>query len=672
MTEQPETPSKGDYPIGGGADGGAHQKNLHPTREPVSRLGMAAIVGFFVILGHATSIDTGLFLDDHAHYEHLHKLDWSFKSAVESSRLGIVGDVIDLWGRKEAGLRFFRPLAFWIMKIEYTIGHWHPAVMHIFSIGWHFACSMLVGVLAMRCFGRRLWATVAASLMALHPAQVAAVHWVACQTELMATFFLLVGILAYSRHAGWGMVPAKGSGRSGLMARPWFLIHRRELNLVCHDSSSASCFHTVTFAGIVAVLCYAIALGCRENAVLFPAVCWLGDRLCGNPRRRRIRWEHIAMALVLITYLVIRYVMLGGFPMPAKPYVVPVSDPGFAQHVIQKVVCYTLGLFAYVPMVPIGGRAYLADRPMAFYGGFAVSIAILTAIWAAYRFRRTLLWPLVWIACLIAPVIPVFASAHHLYLPGVGMALLLGAGLAALGGLTRQSGKPTPRVQTLICTLVILVHVLGLGTLTWGIGFAYKRGTLPEDILVKDVIQRGRPLHENDHVFFINMPLVAYYAVPAIKAQKGLDNLHGHALTFSPNVASMESPSQVDILDRHTLRVRSPDHERYLADLTGQTMIQAMGFDEPPKQDHPIDAGLFTVTPTEVDERGIRELVFTFGKPLNSPDYHFFLSSPQFMAYPLDVSPRLGHDNPIAKEMHGIRETPRKNDKPDHQGTAQK
>src|SRR5688572_9678735 len=90
-------------------------------RLHVSRLTMTAVTAAFVLVGYLGSVNTGLFLDDHAHFAHLRDWGWSFREAVDSSRLGVIGEVVDLWGTNDSGLRFFRPIAFWIMKLEYTL-----------------------------------------------------------------------------------------------------------------------------------------------------------------------------------------------------------------------------------------------------------------------------------------------------------------------------------------------------------------------------------------------------------------------------------------------------------------------------------------------------------------------------------------------------------------------
>lgn len=591
-----------------------------PPRE-LSFWTIAGAVALFVLIGHAWSIHTGLYLDDYAHYEHLREGDWSYRSAVNSAELGIVGEVLDLWGRQEAGLRFYRPVAFWIMRAEYTLVGWNPLGMHLLSLVWHFLCSMLVGVVAARALGRGFWGMVAACLMAIHPAHVGTVYWIACQTELLTTFFLLVGILAYARYAGW--------------QAPWF--GRRE------DDGATENEPAIIYAAI-AIVCYALALGCRENAALFPLVCWLGDRFIGTSRRGWIRWDHLVLGLVFAAYMAARWEALGGFPVPPPPYLMPVSaSMEFVQYVLYKVVMYVLGLFLFVPVVPVGSRDYFAERLDVFYGLFGVVVLLVGAIWAAYRFRLSLLWPIAWLGCLLAPVMLVFASPHHLYLPGLGMVLLVTAGLAAIaGGASRPEDTVFGmgrRVRAITCGGLLFILATALGGLAWCMGFTFVRGVLSEDLLVREVKRQVRPLHEGDHLFFINLPVLAYYAVPAIKQELNYRDLKGHVLVFSPDLIRMESPSQVEVLDRYRLRVRAPEGKPYLAGTTGTMLLGVMGIDRSLREGQQFDAGLFTATITDMHDGGVRELLFEFNEPMDSPNYHFYLGSPQFMAYELDFSP---------------------------------
>lgn len=574
----------------------------------------------FVVVGHIWSLDTGLYLDDHAHFQHLQRGDWSLKAAVESSRLGIIGQVLDLWGQKEDGLLFFRPIAFWIMKAEYTVARWNPMGMHAFVLGWHLACSLLVGALAMRCFGRRDWATVAACLHAIHPGHTATVYWIACQTELITTGFLLVGVLAYARHAGWPR---------GTFAKGPPLVDLRAL---------ASPPPAITPSAFVAILCYALALGCRENAVLFPFACWMGDRLFGSTRPRWVRSEHIAMALVLVVYFVLRYEMLGGFPIPGKPYLVPITDPEFPMYFLSKAAIYLLGLFAFMPVVPVGGQVFFTQHADYLFGLAGLIVLLVAILWFAYGRRRALLWPAVWMGCFLAPVMPVFASSHHLYLPGVGAILYMAAGLAAL--VLRAENGPAARPLRWACGATITLLAAGLSLMTWAQGFSYNRGTMVEDVVIENVCRDNRPLRKGDHLFFINMPMVGYYTVPALETKFGLQNLHGHAITFTPDLLGMTTAGNLEVLDDHRFRVRCSPGHRYFEGITGQMLLDILKLKGRVRAGEPIDAGMFLVTPSDVDDDGaVGELLVEFKQPLNSPQYRFYYGSPLFMAYPIDMHP---------------------------------
>lgn len=598
-----------------------------PLTDPegdVSRTAMILLLLAVVVFGYIWSIPSGLWLDDHMHYAHLKHLDWSFDSAVKSAELGIVGEVMDLWGRHEGGLRFFRPIAFWVMKAEYTLTGWHPWVMHLFSILFHAANTLLVTALACRFLKNRMWAMLAGAIFALHPNHVGTVYWIACQTELLVTMLLLLAILAYARRADWRKMS--------------FRIHLHPFGRPLEPDADelgrrARGRH---LSGLVAVTLYALALGCRENALLFPVICWMGDRLCGS-RKGWIRWEHVLMGIVAIGYLALRTQVLGGFPLPAKPYLMPLSDPQFFPYIIEKIVVYTLGLFAFLPVVPIGSQNYLAGKPIIFYGAFTALLIVGLIVWLAYRRPKSMLWPAVWMGCFLAPVLPVFSASHHLYLPSPGMAILFTAGLAMLGGAINPHLPRLLQVQRVAATLFITALFVCLGFLNWMAGFTFNRGILAEQLLINDVRERGPELQDGDHLFFINLPLTAYYAIPALKEQTGLKEIHGHTLIFATCLPRMKQPSTVEILDRHRLRVSAPEGEPYLEGITGHALLSAMGLTHLPQQGEIIEADMFTVVPTRVNERGIEELLFTFKQPLDSPNYHFYLGSPWFFAYPLDM-----------------------------------
>ena len=98
-------------------------------------IGLAALI--FVL--HGRAVTYGLFMDDYAHYRQLGECGWSLGELTRACQLELVGGVIELWWMPECTLRFFRPLAFGIMKLTYTLSGWSPAAMHVASLTWHLA-----------------------------------------------------------------------------------------------------------------------------------------------------------------------------------------------------------------------------------------------------------------------------------------------------------------------------------------------------------------------------------------------------------------------------------------------------------------------------------------------------------------------------------------------------
>lgn len=590
-------------------------------RHPISWGLIALVSAAMVLIAHGASLQNGLWLDDQAHFQNLRRLDWSFSSAVESSRLGIVGDVMGLWGRRQESLWFFRPIAFWTMKAQYALVGWQAMPMHAFSLLWHFVCAMLVAALAARVLGGRVWGLLAAIATAAHPGHCITVNWVACQTELMATAYLLAGVVLYARHAGWQRA-ILGTQRS-LDERP--------------DQATREPPPRVTLAGMLSIVCYALALGCRENTILFPLVCWLGDRLLGTRRRSWLRWEHIAMGAVLAGYFGLRSATMGGFTLPNSVYFKSPSEPDFVVYLAKKTIYYLVGLFYFVPVLPNGLHDFVDALPRIARGGFTLGVIALLLTWRAFGWTRALIWPLVWFTLLIAPVLPVFPCGHHLYLPGPGIVIVMIAGLAAIAGAHRPAAGPRSGFRIGLASSLCALYVLAMVAISIKCGSLYRTVPDRENRFVDQILHHGTEVREGDRFFFVNLAYPCYYAVVAAENRTGLRDLHGMALTFSTDSFDAGPPVEVTAMDRHRLRLRATGNELFLSGIAGKVLLQMMGFDRMPQEGVGIDSGEFTVTPTSASDKGVREMIFAFREPLDSPRYHFFVGSREQITAPLDV-----------------------------------
>ena len=370
---------------------------------------------------------------------------------------------------------------------------------------------------------------------------------------------------------------------------------------------------------------------------MFGPMIVLGDAAT-CPRRWSARWKvYAGLGGLTATYLLLRWVALDGFPLPAPPYAHSPGEPGFVRFVADKLVYYVLGLFAYFPIVGFAGLRGLRQQPALFYGLFLAIVLGGSVVLAWSSRRRVLLTWLGMSGLALLPVLPVFASSHHLYLPSAGMVIAfvtLAHRLADRGRhLTRGPGRWLGGVVGVVCG----VHLIGFAgaNVVYDVGAAgyHAAGQLAVD----DVARSGRDIRPHDTLLFINLPMLSFNCVPGIEEAMNVAPLRGYVLTLAPPFLGMDRPTRVEQVGTHELRVRL-DEGAYFSGMIGEQLLAAAGRDEPFAPHERFSTEDFDVEIIAVDEAGVRELAFRFPRPLDDRSYHFFLGSPRFAAYPLDWS----------------------------------
>ncbi len=556
------------------------------------------VLGGLIAAVHGPAVRAGLFMDDHAHLRQLRECDWSLGGLTAACRLDLVGGTIDLWWLPPTTLRFFRPVAFGLMKLTYTLSGWNPAVMHVASLAWHFATCVLLMLFLGRLGVSRALATAVAGLFAIHPGHLATVQWIACQSELMVTTFLLAALLCFARYRGWpgfeGTTPA-GIG--------W---------------------------AVASAALFLLALGCRENAVMFPLVAATGEFLVR--RRRRALALYAVFGVLLLVYLAGRTVLLGGAAVPQRPYVMPPGDPDFARFVCDKALYYLLGEYLFVPCVPVGGLPFFEARPLFFYGLAAlvvVGVLIVCLRWG--RGLPGLIGP-AWLIGFMLPVLPVFASPHHLYLPGIGWAVTMMLALQALGSSQRlaASGLIARLRQPALWTCILLLGVF-FSSATLFFGQAFQAGIGVENCLAEEIATAPSGIQDGDVLYVANLPVIGHYARLAVEERTGRHNLRLIPLTWSPRLLGPATPLALDWLDDRTLELRVAG-DRYFGGVLGRLVREATGGDIPAEVDRTADLG-FRVRVLARDAEGISALRFEFSRPPLPPGVHLFWTSRARWAY---------------------------------------
>jgi len=195
-------------------------------------------------------------------------------------------------------INYFRPLAvgFWVAQARAFDAA--PQPMHTISLALHLANTLLVGVLGLRLTSSRESAPARAATMCIamllygvHAASIEPVAWISSQAEMLATFFMLLGLLLNS-----------------------------------------TVRHPIIRAAAVAV-CFFLAACAKESAAAFPLLLVLfdavqDDRDAGFATRVRAIWarQRLVYAGVFaagLGYLALRYWGLGFLLQPSSAQSLP-------------------------------------------------------------------------------------------------------------------------------------------------------------------------------------------------------------------------------------------------------------------------------------------------------------------------------------------------------------
>jgi hypothetical protein len=93
---------------------------------------------------------------------------------------------------------FFRPIGYISLKLTSLCVGVNPISWHATALALHVANVLLVFLLATRLSATRLAATFAAALFAIHGTRPETAAWIAGRFDLLATFFVLAGLLFFS------------------------------------------------------------------------------------------------------------------------------------------------------------------------------------------------------------------------------------------------------------------------------------------------------------------------------------------------------------------------------------------------------------------------------------------------------------------------------------------
>lgn len=327
---------------------------------------------------------------------------------------------------------YYRPLFYFWLRISAAMFGLHPLLWHLSVLLMHLAVTALVFLLLRRHL-QNSWAAVAGSLVfGLHPAHIESVVWISGATDPLAALGVLGSFLLWLRKTE--------TPRISLLA--------------------------------ASLTCYAAALMCKETAVALPAIVFVyalvgvpGTRHPAADRRSGLRFavlEVTPFLAVTAFYFAVRLAVLHAFRAGSAPWLsrsaVALTAPSvllfYSRHLV-----WPVGLRLFYDFTPVQSLASAQFWiPFILVGAIA-----LAAIAVGRRLGSNISAAAAWILIPILPVLDIglffrddFLHDRYLYLPSVGLALLVGIAMQHLSRGAEASPKRTAALAgfTLICVFL--------------------------------------------------------------------------------------------------------------------------------------------------------------------------------------------------------------------------
>ena len=365
-------------------------------------------------------------------------------------------------------LAFYRPLRTLSYRVDYAVGGLDPRIFHAMNLVYHAATTVLVSAVLTRVGASPVAATTGALLFAVHPVQTDSVTYASGRRDVLCGLFFTAGFLAYLRYR-------ETKRRSALVA---------------------------------ALMSYVLAILAKEMAITLPLVCFLYDRFSmarasapsptsdgrseqprpvqlqgASERARRRSGSYAAQASDRATQQMRRYRLFAAIAGVGVTWAVygtfvrrVVAVTGWHGGSVGSNVATVLRIWArYLALVvwPARLSADYSYRAFPVSTGFldarALGAALLLLALAAvarWRWRRGDLagFGAAWWAVTLLPVshlVPYreLLAEHYLYLPMVGVAVVVAGVVDATGRRATVAGVPARRIVLAVALVATVAAI---------------------------------------------------------------------------------------------------------------------------------------------------------------------------------------------------------------------
>ncbi|MBP7056306.1 MAG: tetratricopeptide repeat protein, partial [Candidatus Omnitrophica bacterium] len=281
---------------------------------------------------------------------------------------------------------FYRPIQMITYMIDYSLWGKDPFGFHLTSVLLHIAVALALYRLLNMFFGDRRVSFFAALLFVVHPIHTEAVSYIAGRADMLVALFVILFLAGYIKSLDGGPVD-----------------------------------------GVMAVLCYALALMSKEYALIALPLVGLYHYVF---RKRSNRGLMAMLFIITVIYIFLRATVFN-FPTFNKAGGGPFFErlPGFFVAITQYV---RLLILPFDLRMEYGSPSFSYIDPRCIAGVFILGILIWFMIKAKYN--KPVLFFLIWFFATLLPVsniypINAYMSEHWLYMPSMGIFCLVSYGL---------------------------------------------------------------------------------------------------------------------------------------------------------------------------------------------------------------------------------------------------
>ena len=398
---------------------------LDPPRSVKGRRAAAVLVALVAAMAYAATLQYDFVWDDTLLIQQSWRLHhWEELPSLLTSHF---------WAEVGEASHYYRPLVTLTFFLDMRVWGLHPFGFHLTNVLAHAAVTLAVLAVARRAMDGALAAAICALAFALHPLHTESVSFVSGRTDVIATLFFLLALLAYDR--------GRDQERGAFLA--WSLG------------------------------AYLLALLAKEVAITLPAVLvvwdWLVRGDLGDRRAvKRAAARYAAYGAAAGLYLGLRVFALGGL---VDSSVVAWGTPLARTLTTLKVVAS----YVWITIVPYPATAFYAVVPEGVSPGpwwWLAAAGLVAALgattWAVRRAPAPGLGALwFWITLMPSVAVNLLPSPNtimaerFLYLPTVGFCLVLGWTASRLLGPVEWGRATQVRpVPSLGLAAVLLVYAV--------------------------------------------------------------------------------------------------------------------------------------------------------------------------------------------------------------------